>query len=866
MIIVNADQEQGGMSTDAGGRRRALSGPVGQFIVFFNGLILTVAAFGLVSIMFSELLREEKQRNALAAEKMVQRNLSELESSVRSAAMVISLSRDRSESMLARLIDYTIADIKKFDHLVWLEKTPDGDWHYRELFSSNGKVIGMYEANQQSFSDRLVEYISGAGISGSDVRVLTDIPGVRYMQVSSDPHVLSRPFALVRQIRRQNGAEDFIVAFSRFDKLFDLGWADRKNAVEHLSVVDPVSQRKMMELSWHEGAELVESVAHRNALVGTQIKVGGVSFSMSIVPSVTNHNSVLQYSPFIVLLFGIALTVVGTMFVRNNQRQAYKLASMNKALAQKNMEMNVDAAERERLNNALRKSEREHKAIINAVSDIIFEVDTNGNIQFLNQTWSEITGFDVARSMGCSIFDLLHPQEQEEQRRQFNLLVKGHIPAYRSITRLQNADSSYRSVELAISMLRQDENKQIRAVGTITDVEERRRAEKALREAEQKYRTIVENIAGGIYQMTPDGRYISANPAMARIFGYESADDLMSPDVNAISHIYINAADHGAMVRSLESSGQIKNFEIQARRRDGTVIWINENVRAVRDEDQRILYYEGSVEDITQRKNAEIQLRNAKLESDLSSRAKSEFLANMSHELRTPLNAIIGFSEIIKDEVFGPVEQRQYWEYANDIFNSGRHLLKIINEILDVARIEAGERQLNEQVVNIEKVLKSALDLLGPKIEGGHLVVINQVEGKAPKLIGEETAIKQMLTNILSNAAKFTPTGGRITVSSEIDGEGYFRLSVTDTGIGLERDEIERALSPFGQVNANLDRTASGAGLGLTLVGALIRLHGGRFELFSQKGIGTTATLIFPPSRVPEQEGESQHSAQKSIS
>ena len=855
MIIVNADQGQGGISANAGGHRRALSGPVGQFIVFFNGLIVTVAAFGLVSIMFSDLLREEKQRNAVAVEQMIQRNFSELETSVRAAAMVLSLSRDRSEPMLSRLIDYTMADIKKFDHLVWLEKTPEGVWHYREIFSNNGKISGMYETSQQAFSDQLVEYISRADISGPEVRVFTDIPGVRYMQLNSDPHILSRPFALARQMRRQNGAEDFIVAFTRFDNLFESGWLGKRSSVEHISIIDPVSQRKMMDVSWQRGDHAVESVEQKASLVSAQINGGGYSFLMLIAPSVTNYNNVLQYSPFIVLLFGVSLTIVGTMFVRNNQRQAHKLANMNKALAQKNMEMNVDAAERERLNNALRKSEREHKAIINAVSDIIFEVDTNGNIQFLNQTWSEVTGFDVARSIGCNIFDLLHPQEHEEQRRQFNLLVKGHIPAYRSITRLQNSDSSFRSVELAISMLRQDESKQIRAVGTINDVEERRRAEKALREAEQKYRTIVENIAGGIYQMTPDGRYISANPAMARIFGYDSADDLMSPDVNAVSHIYINPGDHEAMMRSVESLGQIKGFEIQAKRRDGTIIWINENVRAVRDDDQKILYYEGSVEDVTQRKNTEIQLRTAQLESDLSSRAKSEFLANMSHELRTPLNAIIGFSEIIKDEVFGPVGQRQYWEYASDIFNSGRHLLKIINEILDVARIEAGERQLNEEVINVEKVLKSALDLLGPKIESGNLAVINQVEGTAPRLIGEETAIKQMLTNILSNAAKFTPAGGRITVSSEIDGEGYFRLSVTDTGVGLERDEIERALSPFGQVNANLDRTASGAGLGLTLVGALIRLHGGRLEIFSQKGIGTTATLIFPPSRVPEQQG-----------
>jgi signal transduction histidine kinase len=227
--------------------------------------------------------------------------------------------------------------------------------------------------------------------------------------------------------------------------------------------------------------------------------------------------------------------------------------------------------------------------------------------------------------------------------------------------------------------------------------------------------------------------------------------------------------------------------------------------------------------------------------------------------LRTPLNAIIGFSEIIKNQVFGPVGQKQYLEYSEDIFSSGKYLLKIINDILDVARIEAGERHLNEALVNVEKVLGASLELLAPKIESSRMVIVNHVAGDVPLVIGEEIAIKQMLTNLLSNAVKFTPDGGRITISHKLDDEGGLRLSVSDTGVGLDEEEIEKALSRFGQVDSTLHRSTSGAGLGLTLINSLINLHGGSFELFSQKGIGTTATIVFPARRVArDQSGDTQ--------
>ncbi len=524
---------------------------------------------------------------------------------------------------------------------------------------------------------------------------------------------------------------------------------------------------------------------------------------------------------------------------------------MNAELARKNTDMNNEIVEREKLNQALRRQEKENRAVIDAVRDIIFETSTDGQILFLNETWQKITGFSIERSLGRNLFDLLYMQDQAEQKNNFAQLVKGKKQGYRAYTRLRTADGNFRAVELAISMLRQDESKELRVVGTITDVEDRRRTERALSEAEKKYRAIVENAASGIYQVTPEGHYLSANPALAEILGHETPDDLLREVRNANVDIYFNGRERERQLRDAVRSGSV-NVECQVRRKDGAIIWVQENLRAVKDEEGQLLFFEGSLEDITQRKNTEIALREAKVQSDLANRAKSEFLANMSHELRTPLNAIIGFSDIIRTQAFGEVGSAEYLDYARDINESGKRLLQVINDILDVSRIEAGERQLNEGVVDLNKVVQASLEMLAPKIDANKMIVSNHIKDTTPKVIGESHAIKQMLINLLSNAVKYTPEGGRISITAELDGEGQMHISITDTGIGLTDEEIEKALSPFGQVNTALDKNESGTGLGLTLVQSLMSLHGGAFELFSQKGIGTTATLIFPPKRVSQ--------------
>ena len=222
----------------------------------------------------------------------------------------------------------------------------------------------------------------------------------------------------------------------------------------------------------------------------------------------------------------------------------------------------------------------------------------------------------------------------------------------------------------------------------------------------------------------------------------------------------------------------------------------------------------------------------------------------MSHELRTPLNSIIGFSSIITGESYGSIDQKEYLEHAHSINESGNGLLNVINQILDVSRIDAGDRTLNESSVDLPNVVEACLVLMEGKINENNTTIDNMITDFSVKLIGETQAVKQMIMNLVSNAVKFNKEGGVVTLNQEIDQSGRLHISVTDTGSGLNEEEIQKALSPFGQVDSDMNRTGTGTGLGLTLVNSLINLHGGKLEFVSQKGIGTTATLIFPKNRV----------------
>ena len=263
--------------------------------------------------------------------------------------------------------------------------------------------------------------------------------------------------------------------------------------------------------------------------------------------------------------------------------------------------------------------------------------------------------------------------------------------------------------------------------------------------------------------------------------------------------------------------------------------------RAKADLEERGRVLEGLARDYASQKEA----------AEAANRSKTAFLANMSHELRTPLNAIIGFSELIEGEVFGPVENRRYRSYAQDIKASGAHLLSIVNDMLDLARIEAGKTDLREELIELEELVGQSIHLATAGQNGSRRQILVDLADELPRLRGDRRALVQVLVNLLSNAIKFTRDDGRITVRGAMDA-GSVLLSVLDDGVGMPKSEIGIVLQPFGQAESAHRRSHQGTGLGLPLSRSLVELHGGSFEIESEPGIGTTVSMRFPPKRCAE--------------
>lgn len=262
------------------------------------------------------------------------------------------------------------------------------------------------------------------------------------------------------------------------------------------------------------------------------------------------------------------------------------------------------------------------------------------------------------------------------------------------------------------------------------------------------------------------------------------------------------------------------------------------------------LGYRGIGTDVTATVSNAMALRQARDQATQANRAKSEFLANMSHELRTPLNAILGFSEIIRDRVLGASAAGRHSEYARDIHASGTHLLAIIDEILDLSKIESGNAELDESDVTVGSVLDGTCLLLGEDADPAQLLLSIDDTERCVHLWIDERKFKQALVNLITNALKFTPPDGTVELFTVRGPTGAFGIGVCDTGIGMSADEIETALTAFGQVASAYNRGHSGTGLGLPLTRALIELHGGRLSLESRVGVGTTATLWLPSERL----------------
>jgi two-component system, sensor histidine kinase and response regulator len=371
------------------------------------------------------------------------------------------------------------------------------------------------------------------------------------------------------------------------------------------------------------------------------------------------------------------------------------------------------------------------------------------------------------------------------------------------------------------------------------DITERKRADEALRQAEQKYRAIFENAVEGIFQTTPDGHYISVNPALARLYGYASPEELMSSVSDIGETIYVDPKRRDEFKRLIETNGSVELFEYEVFRKDGKRIWLCENARAVRDDNGKILYYEGTVEDITEHKLVD--------EFKRASKAKSEFLSRMSHELRTPLNAILGFAQLLDRQKPTEVQKKR----LSYILSAGRHLLDLINEVLDISRIEAGRMQLSIEPVCVADALEETLDLMRPLATERAIQLSAAVDLDASiYVLADRQRFKQVLLNLLNNAVKYTPHHGEVTVSYNVNGTDKVRVLVSDTGPGISGEKLARLFVPFERLGAE-QSTVEGTGLGLALSQRLMQAMGGSIEVESVVGKGSMFSIELPRTKSP---------------
>ena len=362
--------------------------------------------------------------------------------------------------------------------------------------------------------------------------------------------------------------------------------------------------------------------------------------------------------------------------------------------------------------------------------------------------------------------------------------------------------------------------------------------------ADDELRAILDTASDGIITLDAEGRIGTFSAGAEAMFGVARADakgrpfaDLLAAESRKVLIDYLSAlTDRG--LASVFNDGR----EVTAIANPGgsipvfmTISRLGEGFCAV-------------VRDITQWKKTEAELRQAKETAEKASLQKSEFLARISHELRTPLNAILGFSEVMRLGRFGEIGNDRYRGYVNDIHASGSHLLSLINDLLDLSKVEAGKLELSFTNVNVAAVAEHAMKLISEQAQAGRVILRSSIPDDLPQVVADQRSMQQIMLNLLSNAVKFTEAGGQVIISAKLSGSGELSIRVKDSGIGMSESELKQALEPFGQVAR--DRPGAGTGLGLPLTKALAEANRARFAISSEPSKGTLVEITFPTTRV----------------
>ncbi len=370
-------------------------------------------------------------------------------------------------------------------------------------------------------------------------------------------------------------------------------------------------------------------------------------------------------------------------------------------------------------------------------------------------------------------------------------------------------------------------------------------------EAEQQLRALLqalEDSPSAVVITDLDANILYVNRQFSRASGYEKEEALgRKPSLlrSGLTPTSTYKALWAALKRGERWQGEILN-----RRKSGELFWELVSISPLFDSHGRATRYIAVKEDITGRKHMETDLLEARRRAEKVSHAKSNFLAGLSHELRTPLNAVVGFSDVMRAEVFGPLGHDNYRSYIQGIHESGLHLLHLINDVLDLSKVEAGRLELREDEVDVREIVGSVVRLLSDRARQDGVRLANGMEASLPRVRADGLRLRQVLLNLVSNAIKFTPRGGTVMLQGSVTPEGAMALSVRDDGVGIAAKDMASIFEPFAQARNIMVSNEEGAGLGLPLSRRLVELHDGRLTLESEPGRGTQATVVLPPERV----------------
>ena len=491
---------------------------------------------------------------------------------------------------------------------------------------------------------------------------------------------------------------------------------------------------------------------------------------------------------------------------------------------------------------ALRESEGKLNAMLQSIGDHMSMIDKDLNIIWANETARKIFGNDI---IGRKCYEVYH--QRNEPCEPYPCLTlkafqdgKVHEHDTRVIGKDREIIYFHCTANVALS---DNEGKPTAVIEISRDITERKRAEEKLQQSEEKLRQMFKSITDGLAVTDLNGIIDDVNDKLLEMHGFGSRDEILGKHASEL----VAPVDRERVklhMQKLMEVGYARTTEFTLLRTDGSTFLCELSMSVLKDASGKPIGSISTGRDITERKRAEEELREKTNEVEKANQLKSEFLANMSHELRAPLNVIIGFSELMSDEVPGKINEEQR-QCLSDILNSSKHLLNLINEVLDLSKIESGKAELKLGNIALTEIIECLTRTIVPILTIKKQSLDVELEEGLPPIHADKAKLKQVLLNLLSNATKFTPDGGKLEIEAVREGD-WCRVSVVDNGTGIKKEDQERIFEPFTQLNATPARESSGTGLGLAIVKKIIEKHGGQVWVESEYGKGSRFIFTLP--------------------